>query len=325
MLDDTGQLFERTIGLPGGVTLSIPAAPDPGDPEQLWAYPNLHGDNILQTDQDGVRIGDRFAYDPFGQPIDPDTCAIGTSTADDDIPETSVDGNDTGWVGQHGKLYEHSGSAAFIEMGARLYVPALGRFLEVDPIEGGVSNAYDYPADPMNERDLTGELRALHDGSGGDWMINAHPATLVAHLRAEGLMPPCNRRTRSEGGSFGGGVPDIPISIDAGLRGCLVACVEGGVVAKFDGLRSQVTGALGPEVGITGNLGIGINKTDGMAVGFQCTFAVGPAAIYVGLGTGLFDQYDNFGLSPYGEIGWAPGAAAGCAPGATFQGMMWDY
>ncbi len=45
-----------------------------------------------------------------------------------------------------------------IAMGARSYIPQLGRFLQTDPIPGGSANAYAYTyGDPINSNDLTGE------------------------------------------------------------------------------------------------------------------------------------------------------------------------
>jgi RHS repeat-associated protein len=62
------------------------------------------------------------------------------------------------WLGAFELSTEELPSGA-IDMGARSYVPEIGRFLQPDPISGGSANAYTYSfGDPVNTFDLTGEF-----------------------------------------------------------------------------------------------------------------------------------------------------------------------
>jgi hypothetical protein len=51
-------------------------------------------------------------------------------------------------------------------MGARPYNPTLGQFVSEDPIEGGTPNNYVYPADPINQSDITGQYCLGMDANG---------------------------------------------------------------------------------------------------------------------------------------------------------------
>nr|WSX47806.1 PA14 domain-containing protein [Streptomyces sp. NBC_00974] len=169
VLDKDGGLLQRIVALPGGVLLTKnydKAA------STNWAYPNIHGDVLFTADGAATRTGDIRLYDPFGQNIDPATGAF----ADIPIPATAAGGMDFGWLGQHERPVEHLAGQQAIEMGARVYLPVLGRFLQVDPVAGGSANDYDYvDADPVNGLDLAGTY---------SWKSVVHVATTAAEVVA---------------------------------------------------------------------------------------------------------------------------------------------
>lgn len=100
-----------------------------------YRHSNIHGDIIGTSTSTGV-FTERPAPDEYGL-------------------ESVAPADRMGWLGKQQRM--QTGINNLTRMGVRLYDPTTGRFLSVDPVDGGNANAYDYcSGDPVNCFDLDG-------------------------------------------------------------------------------------------------------------------------------------------------------------------------
>jgi RHS repeat-associated protein len=131
---ERGSTWTRTIiGIDGEL-----AAVQENGKEITLSLTNLHGDVVgsAAISPTVTALKGTFAYDEFGNP-------------------TSGSAGRFGWVGGVQRRTELP--SGIVQMGARSYVPVIGRFLSTDPVAGGSANSYDYGnADPVNQFDPSG-------------------------------------------------------------------------------------------------------------------------------------------------------------------------
>lgn len=142
---------EKYLSLPGGVSLTI-RPQQTGNASKVYSLSNLQGHIMATTDASGTLTG-TFRYDPYGNKI---------STT---LPNNSTSGSTLGWAGGARRVTETSLALTPIQMGARVYLPTIGRFAQKDPVVGGNANDYAYAIDPINSNDFSGKI-LLQGGSG---------------------------------------------------------------------------------------------------------------------------------------------------------------
>jgi RHS repeat-associated protein len=148
----------------GGVTIQLP---------------NLHGDIVATASSDSSvpTLLTNARYDEFG------------------APQSGTTPTRYGWLGE--KQRATSQPTGMILMGQRVYAPALGRFLQVDPVPGGSASDYDYSnGDPINQRDLNGRYPGSDANAVEKRWCRRSPLRVARCLRAEALRHIAERNVR---------------------------------------------------------------------------------------------------------------------------------
>ncbi|WP_233512591.1 RHS repeat-associated core domain-containing protein [Micromonospora deserti] len=152
----------RTFTRPVSGLSAIPGIFNSESSQVDWQITNLHGDLVAAIHGDDEGLSSTSEATEYGTPRNPD----------------DIGAQRYGWLGAKQRAADTP--SGIVLMGVRLYNTVTGRFLQVDPVDGGSCNAYEYTCgDPVNKEDLDGKWIsiALRAGAAackiGRWCIRS--------------------------------------------------------------------------------------------------------------------------------------------------------
>ena len=138
LLNGDGQPYAKQLVLPFGVSVTKSLQGAPGN----WQFVAINGDRFITMSDNGQLVGSPQVFDPYGN-------VLTEEVQDPTLPSTT-------WEAATGNETEQL-RTPYQLMGSRVYLPALGRFIQLDPKVGGSANGYDYVnQNPVDFSDPTG-------------------------------------------------------------------------------------------------------------------------------------------------------------------------